>query len=261
LALPTYPLEKDLNKVVELKILNRVDAVILDIEGTTTPIDFVHRTLFQFAKQNMHNFLKENINSEGVRKAIRELRSIYNEIQGNLTGIDSGNTVDDKGSIENDASILNHLIDIDSKATQLKLIEGMIWEEGYKDGRLRGEVYADVPIYMKKWTSLGKKIYIYSSGSVLAQRLIFSSTKYGDLTAYITNYFDTEIGRKTDPESYGKIAERIGINPQRILFISDSMGELKAAASRGFQTLMILRDGNSEKSEYPSTIEDFSEIE
>lgn len=245
---------------MELNVLDGIDVVILDIEGTTTPIDFVHETLFQFAKQNMHKFLSENKDSEIVKGALNGLLTMYMEIEGKATWKDLGNADMDEVSIENATSILNHLIQMDSKASQLKLIQGMIWEEGYKDGRLRGEVYSDVPTSMKKWTSEGKEICIYSSGSVLAQKLIFSTTVYGDLTRYITNYFDTGIGRKTDPESYGKIAAAIKRNPERILFISDSTVELDAAASKGFRTLMIDRNENSRKNAYPRIVSSFSEI-
>jgi enolase-phosphatase E1 len=245
---------------MELKVLDSIDVVILDIEGTTTPIDFVHKTLFLFAKQNLHNFLNKNRNSEIVRKALDELRSIYMNVEVDSTGSDFRSTSMDDVSIESATSILNHLIDVDSKASQLKLIEGMIWEEGYRDGRLKGEVYSDVPVSMKKWKSDGKEICIYSSGSVLAQKLIFSSTEYGDLTSYITDYFDTGIGKKTDPESYGKIAAAIKKSPERILFISDSQIELNAAASKGFWTVLIHREGDSKRNDYPGIVSSFSEI-
>jgi enolase-phosphatase E1 len=242
-----------------MNILDRIDVVVLDIEGTTTPIDFVHKTLFQYAKQNLCNFLKKNKNSDIVKKALDDLRTTYIDIAEKGAGNHNEGTAEEV-SIKNDVSILNRLIDADSKASQLKLIEGMIWEEGYKDGSLRGEVYSDVPVCMKKWTAGGKRICIYSSGSVLAQKLIFSSTEFGNLTLYITNYFDTEIGRKTDPESYRKIAATLGKNPERILFLSDSLMELNAAASAGLRTIMIDREGKLNMNDYPVIVSNFSEI-
>ncbi|WP_393971412.1 acireductone synthase [Oxyplasma meridianum] len=243
-----------------MKVIEGIDAVILDIEGTTTPLDFVHKTLFQFAKQNLHDFLNENINSENVRKALNELSKLYTDTVGKNTRSDLKSSATDDISMENATSMLYHLIDMDSKASQLKMIEGMIWEKGYRDGILRGEVYDDVPVCMKRWASEGKEIYIYSSGSILAQKLIFSSTLYGDLTDYITNYFDTGIGRKNQAESYGKIAAAIGKDPERILFISDSLIELNAAASKGFQTLMMDRDRKMNLNAYPGIISSLLEI-
>lgn len=244
---------------MDIKILDSIDVVVLDIEGTTTPIDFVHKTLFQYAKNNLYNFLKKNKNSHVVQKALDELRTANLDILEKISGNVAGDTSEEI-SIKNNVSILNHLIDLDSKAPQLKIIEGMIWEEGYRDGSLRGEVYSDVPVSMKKWTGAGKRICIYSSGSVLAQKLIFSSTGYGDLTSYITNYFDTEIGRKTDPESYRNIAAILGKNPEKILFLSDSPKELDAAASEGFRTIMIDREGKLNMNAYPLIVSNFSEI-
>lgn len=244
---------------MDIKILDSIDVVVLDIEGTTTPIDFVHKTLFQYAKNNLYNFLKKNKNSHVVQKALDELRTANLDILEKISGNVAGDTSEEI-SIKNNVSILNHLIDLDSKAPQLKIIEGMIWEEGYRDGSLRGEVYSDVPVSMKKWTGAGKRICIYSSGSVLAQKLIFSSTGYGDLTPYITNYFDTEIGRKTDPESYRNIAAILGKNPEKILFLSDSPKELYAAASEGFRTIMIDREGKLNMNAYPLIVSNFSEI-
>ena len=244
---------------MELKILDSIDVVVLDIEGTTTPIDFVHKTLFKYARLNMRDFLNKNKNSGIIKKALNEIMRTFKDNENSISNELVGST-GHGFSIENAAAMLNHLIDIDSKAPQLKLIEGMIWEEGYRNGRLKGEVYSDVPVFMKKWAYLGKDICIYSSGSILAQKLIFSTTKYGDLTSYITGYFDTGTGRKTDPESYGKIAASLKKDPGRILFLSDSQAEINAAASKGFRAIMVQRDGNPDMNANPGIVSSFSEI-
>jgi len=132
----------------------------------------------------------------------------------------------------------------DRKSTPLKSLQGMIWESGYQTGEIRGQVYDDVPPSLKRWHDVGKTICIFSSGSVLAQKLLFAHTTAGDLTKFIRAYFDTRIGSKTDMESYQQIAGALEITPAAIIFVSDVSAELDAARRAGMQTLLCMRPGN-----------------
>ncbi len=228
-------------------------AILLDIEGTTTPIDFVHKTLFPYAKEKIGSYARENFSE--IQPEIAELRS---EHSNDSTYRESFA----EASPESVTNYLKFLIDADRKSTPLKSLQGKIWQQGYENGELQGEVFADVPAAFKRWQKGDKKIAIYSSGSVLAQKLIFGYTKYGDLTKFISAYFDTTTGAKRDAESYKKIAEALKFAPADILFISDVSAELDAARTAGFPTALALREGNAELDEEPThrIIQTFEEI-
>ena len=133
------------------------------------------------------------------------------------------------------------LMDRDRKSPGLKTLQGLIWQDGYRSGELRGEVYPDVPPALERWRARGIDIYIYSSGSVLAQQLLFESTDAGDLTRFLTGYFDTAVGPKHAPDSYRAIAARIHVAPPQMLFVSDIAAELDAAAAAGWHTALCVR--------------------
>jgi len=135
-------------------------------------------------------------------------------------------------------------MDRDRKSTPLKSLQGRIWEEGYKRGELRGQVFDDVPRALQRWQKQEKKISIFSSGSVLAQKLLFTHATAGDLSRHISYYFDTTVGSKTDKRSYQKIANVLQLLPSEIVFISDVSTELDAAKWAGMHTLLCLRPGN-----------------
>ena len=217
-----------------------IRAILLDIEGTTTPIDFVHKTLFPFAKARTAGFVQENL--AGLKFEIGQLAAEHaadTDYSSELR-IDSPNSV---------AEYLKFLIDQDRKSTPLKTIQGMIWEKGYESGGLVSEVFADVPTAIKRWKDAGKSIAIFSSGSVLAQRLIFRYSNEGDLTQFIDKYFDTNTGPKREAESYRKIAEELEFEANEIIFVSDIPAELDAARSAGMQTALSVRKGNAEITE------------
>jgi len=132
-------------------------------------------------------------------------------------------------------------MDQDKKSTGLKSLQGKIWEEGYRTGDLRGEVYADVPPALERWRRQGIDIAIFSSGSVQAQRSLFASTAAGDLTRFIRAYFDTTTGPKTAPDSYGRIAAALERSPAEVLFLSDVAAELDAARTAGMRTALCVR--------------------
>jgi enolase-phosphatase E1 len=242
-------------------VVNDVRAVLLDIEGTTTPMDFVHTTLFNYAKENVGHFLKENAHLKDVLKIVDDLSKMYHsDASVSAEGPGWDGSITDK-KLESATRYCIWLIDRDSKASALKELEGQIWKEGYGRGDLRGSVYEDVPGAFKKWKDSGKKIYIYSSGSVLSQKLLFSTTEYGDMTRYIEGYFDTSVGKKADRRSYERISEASGIPAHNFLFLSDAPAEINAAVSAGFSSVLVSRGkGSSDASHSKNTISDFAEI-
>ncbi len=208
-------------------------AILLDIEGTTTPIDFVHNTLFPYAKARMGGFILDNLGD--LKFEIEQLTEEHNTDDGYKSSLqaDSANSVSD---------YLKYLIDQDRKSTPLKTIQGMIWKQGYESGELVSPVYADVPAALKRWKDDGKTIAIYSSGSALAQRLLFRHTDHGDLTQFISDHFDTTVGGKRETKSYVDIAQQLNFEPGDVLFVSDVSEELAAASAAEMQVRLVVRD-------------------
>ncbi len=224
---------------------DRIRALLLDIEGTTTPVDFVYRTLFPYARVKFEDFLRRHQDDAAVRTDLEWLRKQYQADEAQGMGLPPwlGNSKDEL--LASAAGYGRWLMDHDSKVYALKLLQGKIWEEGYRRGELRGEVYPDVPPAFARWSQQGRIIAIYSSGSVLAQKLLFSSTPQGDLTRFVRAYFDTTTGIKTDAESYKKIAVAAALPASEILFLSDVARELDAARQAGLVTLLCVRTGNA----------------
>ena len=220
---------------------NSIQAILLDIEGTTTPIDFVFRTLFPYARQRLEQFLQEHENEPGIREDVAALRMQHRADAAEK--LNPPRWVDDSPSTElaSAAAYGAWLIDRDSKCSALKSLQGKIWQEGYRTGDLRGKVYPDVPAALARWSRQGKIICIFSSGSVLAQRLLFGSTATGDLTGFLRAYFDTTTGPKNAPGSYLRIAQTLALGPPNILFISDVAKELDAARDAGMRTMLCVR--------------------
>jgi len=222
--------------------------ILLDIEGTTTPIAFVHEVLFSYARTHARDFLRNNQDSDDVRADIALLREEH--------ASDKSNNLEPPESI---ADYIDWLIDRDRKSTGLKSLQGKIWRQGYRDGSLKSQVFADVAPAFQRWRAAGLKISIFSSGSVLAQQLLFAHTDAGDLTKFIDGYFDTNVGKKAEAESYRKIAVAMDLKPSEILFISDVVAELEAAKEAGMKTLLSIRPGNSLQ-EWPQAIHSFDEV-
>lgn len=219
--------------------------ILLDIEGTTTPIAFVYDVLFPFARAHAHEHLDE--------EAQRELKA---ENEGDVR---KGLTPPPWSS--GALAYVHWLMDQDRKSTALKNLQGKIWQAGYRRGDLHGEVFADVPGALERWHENGMDTRIYSSGSILAQQLIFSTTRYGDLTRFLNGYFDTTTGPKTDAASYTAIAKDFGLPAAEITFISDVTRELDAASAAGMQVLLSLRPGNAPQPSHSYlTISSLSEI-
>ena len=211
--------------------------VVLDIEGTTTPVSFVYDVLFPYARAQLRQFLHEHLGNAELEEVVSLLRA---EHAGDVAAGEPVPAWSDTGG-DVLANYLGWLMDRDRKSPGLKLVQGQIWERGYEDGTLRGAVFVDVLPALERWRTAGLTIAIYSSGSVLAQRLLFANSTSGDLTRFIDHYFDTAVGPKRSPESYRRIAAAVGQEAGELLFISDIKAELDAARSAGFQTLLCVR--------------------
>ncbi len=207
--------------------------LLLDIEGTTTPVDFVYKTLFPFASARVEAFLREHSEEAKIRDLIAELRQEH--------GLENWNRETREAEIVSAASYVRQLIAEDRKVTPLKTLQGEIWEEGYRSGELHGEVYEDVPRALLRWKKEGKRIAIFSSGSVLAQRLLFGHSNAGDLTVYIDAYFDTTTGPKREAASYKSIGNALAATTGSMLFVSDVTQELDAARDAGMYTALMVR--------------------
>ena len=205
-------------------------AILTDIEGTTTPISFVHRILFPYARERMADFVA------------------------------SGHAALDDVPEPRLATLLGWM-DRDEKITALKAIQGIIWEQGYRSGALLAELYADVPPALKRWARAGLRLYVYSSGSVPAQKLLFGHTPNGDISSLFQAFFDTKIGPKREAASYAAIAKGIGLPAGEILFLSDVEAELDAAQAAGLQTCQLVRaqDGTIASTRHAAAA-DFTEV-
>lgn len=211
-------------------------AILLDIEGTTTPVDFVHRTLFPFARRGVRAFLEER--PEAVAAALALLKAEHAAER--TAGLRLPPWSDAPAAV---TAYVHGLMDQDRKSTGLKTLQGRIWEEGYREGALSGEVYPDVPRAFERWRARGLLVAIFSSGSVLAQKLLFGHSAAGDLTPHLTGYFDTATGPKREAESYRRIAAALGTTPPEVLFLSDVAAELDAAREVGMRTGLSVRSG------------------
>ena len=218
-----------------------VDWVLLDIEGTTSSLSFVHEVMFPYARERMEAFLQERGSEHGVCAA---LEGLAREDAGAVAaGVVPGSwrTPEDlRGWVAH----LHALMDRDAKVGGLKALQGMIWEGGFRDGTLRAHVFADVPVALDGWSRQGVGLGVYSSGSVAAQKLFFAHTIEGDLAHHFSRHFDTEIGGKREATSYRRIAQTLGQAPDRVLFVSDVAEELDAAAAVGLRTALAERPGN-----------------
>lgn len=220
-----------------------ISALLLDIEGTTTPIDFVHRTLFSYARAQMAQFLERHWHEPATLSDIQALRQ-QNAVD-RRQGAGAPEWREETETLQRQPALayLLWLMDRDSKCTPLKSIQGRIWQDGYRNGELHGEVYSDVPVAFERWAAQNKAVYIFSSGSVQAQRLLFGFSASGDLSTRIRGYFDTTTGPKREAASYAKIAASNGLPPQNVLFISDVAEELDAARAAGMHTALSVRPG------------------
>jgi len=224
--------------------LDGIRVVLLDIEGTTTPIAFVHERLFGFVRSHVETFLSSKWNMPAVQEAVEDLAAEHRHDRATDSLPDWRDDTPVHAQ-ETVATYARWLMERDRKSPGLKALQGLIWQDAYLAGELRGEVFSDVPRAMERWHAQGRRIAIYSSGSVLAQQLLFSSTSAGDLTPLIDAYFDTAVGSKKHADSYRAISASLGCQPNEILFLSDVTAELSAATLAGCSARLCMRSGNT----------------
>jgi enolase-phosphatase E1 len=231
-----------------------IRAVLLDIEGTTTPIAFVHEVLFPYARARLAEYLGPARDSRPVADILRLLAEEH--AAGRARGEQPPPLLSREaaGWLASVVDYAGWLMDRDRKSPALKLLQGLIWERGYQAGELRGQVFADVPPAIRRWREAGLRVAIYSSGSELAQRRLFESTDEGNLASLLDGFFDTAVGAKISADSYRKIAAVLGLDPATILFVSDVTAELDAAAAAGLQVTLSLRPGNPPQPPHPYAV-------
>jgi enolase-phosphatase E1 len=236
-----------------------VKVYLLDIEGTTTPITFVHDELYAYARARLDSYLAAHWHEPDVERLVSELAL---EHQADANDAPPWRANDAAHLRASAVSYLEWLMDRDRKSPALKTIQGWIWDAGYDTTELRGQVWPDVVDALKRWTKRGRRVAIYSSGSELAQRRLFESTAYGDLTPMISAFFDTSMGPKRSPESYRRIAEQLGTPASDILFVSDVAAELTAAREAGMEVVLSVRPGNppQERPEEFRVVESLEEL-
>jgi enolase-phosphatase E1 len=232
-----------------------VRGVVLDIEGTTTPVSFVYDVLFPYAREHLASFVTSHAGQAVLSEPARLLEQEWAEDVARNTNPPPRNS-----STQWVAAYARWLMEQDRKSPGLKLLQGLIWDRGYADGSLRGDVYADVPLALSRWRDAGIVIAIYSSGSVLAQRRLFSTTAYGNLTRFIGQNFDTAVGPKREAASYARIAAAMALPPAELLFISDVTAELYAARDAGLQVVLCVRDGADAGSSDIDAVPSFDDI-
>jgi enolase-phosphatase E1 len=221
-----------------------IQAIITDIEGTTTSLSFVAEVLFPFSRKKLPGYVREHQHLEKIQAILTQVQEVTK-----------------KSSLTLDAMIdqLIEWIDQDQKITPLKTLQGYIWEEAYRSGEVVGHLYIDAYQELVSWHQQGIKLYIYSSGSVYAQKLLFGHTQWGDLTPLFSGFFDTQVGGKREASSYGRIAEEIGCKPTHLLFLSDILPEITAAESIGMKTCLLQRE-KIDSSLHHSTAQTFDEV-
>ena len=222
--------------------------ILLDIEGTTTSVDFVHQVLFPYSADHLGPFVAANAHRFEVKECLQSVVQTVKE--------------EEKRKIsETDAmDVLQQWIKDDRKHTALKELQGMVWRDGYKKGAFQSHVYSDVPKLLEQWQREGLSMGIYSSGSVDAQRLLFGYTILGNLNPYFSRYFDTKVGGKREVDSYRKIIESLELPAEEILFLSDIVEELDAAAQAGINTVQLNREARAETSVRHPVVKDFHYI-
>ncbi len=207
-----------------------IEAILTDIEGTTSSVSFVFDVLFPYARAHLPAYVRAHADDPAVQAQLNAVRAESDE---------------PGAGTERLLEILLEWMAADRKATPLKVLQGMVWAEGYRAGQLKGHVYPDAVAALQRWHEQGYALYVYSSGSVQAQKLIFGCAEVGDLTPLFSGYFDTGVGHKREAASYRRIAETIGLPAQRVLFLSDVAEELDAARAAGMKTCGLGRDGQS----------------
>ncbi|XP_066567616.1 enolase-phosphatase E1 [Amia ocellicauda] len=233
-------------------------ALLLDIEGTTTPITFVKDILFPYIKDNVQEYLSAHWEEDECKQDVQLLKKQAEEDTrehraGPVHTLDQTVHTDEEKAIQEVVDNVLWQMAADRKTTALKQLQGHIWRAAYAVGKIKGEVYEDVVPAIRRWRRQGLKVYIYSSGSVEAQKLLFGYSVEGNLLELFDGHFDTNIGLKVESKSYQRIAERIGCSTEDIMFLTDVTREAKAAEEAGLSVAVVVRPGNAELTEKERT--------
>ena len=215
-----------------------VRGVLLDVEGTTSSVAFVYEVLFPYARRELADFLRRRWSEPDAARACERIAR-----DAGASSLAAWGDAD--AARERVVAEALRLMDGDLKATGLKELQGLIWQDGYDAGRLKSHVYPDVPPALRRWAERGLDLRIYSSGSVGAQKVFFANTDAGNLLGLFRGHYDTTTGPKREAESYRRIAADMAMPPSAILFLSDVRQELDAAAEAGMRTALVVRPGNS----------------
>ena len=229
-----------------MKLLDGIQWILTDIEGTTTEVSFVYDILFPYFRAHMDQW--KTVDSAPMNDVLEQTRLLVLEEQSiNLSSKEALFDQLRQWSIE------------DRKVTPLKTFQGMVWEQGFKSGAIKGHMYPDVKPALERWTAMGMKLAIFSSGSIAAQKQLFGFSTEGDLTPYFSAYFDTTTGMKRDEQTYQLIVQQVNAPANSVLFLSDIHQELEAAHAAGLRTLQLVRPGTQAK--WSWCVADFSEIQ
>jgi methylthioribulose-1-phosphate dehydratase/2,3-diketo-5-methylthio-1-phosphopentane phosphatase len=233
-----------------------IQAVLLDIEGTTCPVPFVSQVLFPYARERLDGFLRAGGDEPALAPLIAAIDAAMAASGKSTSPGDAGSpgeadSCDDSVSHIRRVRFLQELIDQDRKLPALKELQGLIWDQGYASGELRCPLFEDVPSVLRAWRRNGLELAVYSSGSVKAQQLLYRHSNAGDLSGLFSHWFDTTIGAKGDAASYRAIAASMGLDPGTILFVSDVKAELEAAQTAGMATRFSQRRDNPEQDPGP----------
>ncbi|PVZ63431.1 acireductone synthase [Pelagibaculum spongiae] len=219
-------------------------ALLVDLEGTICPVDFVYKTLKDYSIQQMSAYLTDRAAKNALPHALKALADAADIEPGNLAAL---------------ADQLVHWIQQDEKSAQLKMLQCQVWAEGFIKGDLSFPVFEDSASHLRQWKLVGVRSYLLSTAPVMAQKLMLEHSRYGDLQDVVSGHFDTHIGCKVETNTYQQVANKLKLKPSEILFISDSAEELDAAAETGMQTCHLVRDGQEADSGH-KIVNDFYEI-
>lgn len=225
-------------------------SIICDVEGTTSSISFVKEVLYPYALKNVEEYLKTHWNEDATKTVVAALREQADEDKkAEVEGVVTIPAEDSEDVIPDVVKNVEWQSSLDRKTGSLKTLQGLVWAKGYKDGSIKGHVYEDVPKAFEQWTEGGRKVYIYSSGSVDAQKMLFEHSEQGDLVKHLAGHYDTKIGAKTEKDSYEALLKNIEASGEEALFLTDVVAEAKAAKEAGLNVVVLDRPGNAELSE------------
>ena len=237
--------------------------LLLDIEGTTCPFNFIIDVLFPYAEQNLEAFIDAHFQEDSITKILTKANEEWTKDK--HTGCISLLAKCDKQSLspkESTTKYLQYLMSIDQKSTALKDLQGKIWRQGYINGALKSTLFEEAHECLHRWKQKGLILAVYSSGSVEAQKLLYQHTQTGNLAGLFSHWFDTHTGPKKSQGSYELIAKGMGTDAENVIFISDNGEECDAAKLAGMQTLFSLRDNNPDQdSKQHCVISDLNEVD